>query len=328
MHMYSRLVTVDRAAADRLMVRDGPSRGYGNHAAQVPEGRRVDAGLALQGQMNGHHDLFERGIARPFAQAANGDIHAAGPRRHRGQRIGRRHAEVIVTMETERQAGDTRPEPGEDGTDLHRVPDPDRVGQAQPAGASQPGGQGQVFEEIRIRPRCVLSAHEDEIKPVASRGDELANLLDDRAGWPADDSLMDGRGGETEVDRRNFRPGCGLDVLVASPGPGGQSAGKVEPRQVANDLSFFFAHGRDADLELGYAGPGQRRGDLQLLPMAEGHARGLLTVTQRGVDDPDWSVFATLQRARHLTREIVTHRWGTPRCTLHTPGSDRRRSRS
>src|SRR5271157_5651287 len=82
--------------------------------------------------------------------------------------------------------------------------------------------------------------------------------------------------------------------------------------------------GRGAGLELGYAGPGQRRGDLQLLSMAEGHARGLLTVTQRGVDDPDWSVFTTLQLARHLTREIVTHRWGTPRCTLHTPGSGRR----
>ena len=293
-------------------------------AAQVPEGRRVDAGLALQGQMNGHHDLFERGIARPFAQAANGDIHAAGPRRHRGHGVGRRHAEIIVTMETEHQSGDTRLEPGEDGADLHRVPDPDRIGQAQPAGAGLPGGHGQVFQEIRIGPRCVLGAHGDEIKPVTSRGDQLANLLDDRVGLPADDSLMDGRRGETEVDRGNSRPGCGLDVVPASPGPGRQAAGEVESGQVANDLSFLFAHGRDADLDLGYAGPGQRRGDLQLLSMAEGHARGLLTVTQRGVDDPDWSVFATLQLARLLTREIVTHRWGTPRCTLHTPGSGRR----
>src|SRR5208337_4419503 len=307
MYMYSRLVTVDRAAADRLMSRDGPSRGFGNCAAQAPEGRRVDAGRALQGQMNGHHDLFERGVAGPFAQAANGDIHAAGPRRHRGQRVGRRHAEIIVTMEAERQTSDSRLEPGEDGTDLHRVPDPDRVGQAQPAGAGLPGGQGQVFQEIRICPRCVLGAHGDETEPLASRGDQLANLLDDRACRPVDDSLVDGRGGETEVDRGNFRPGCGLDVLVAGPGPGGQSAGKVESGQVANDLSFLFTHGRDADLELGYAGAGQRRGDLNLLPMTEGHARGLLTVTQRGVDNPDWSVFATLQLARHLTREIVTH---------------------
>ena len=56
--------------------------------------------------------------------------------------------------------------------------------------------------------------------------------------------------------------------------------GRLSAAQVAHDLSFLFAHGRDADLDLGYAGPG-RRGDLQLLSMAESHARGLLTVTQR-----------------------------------------------
>jgi hypothetical protein len=45
------------------------------------------------------------------------------------------------------------------------------------------------------------------------------------------------------------------------------------------------AHHRDADLHLRHAGRVERARDGQLLVVAEGHAGGLLTVTQRGVVD-------------------------------------------
>jgi hypothetical protein len=56
-------------------------------------------------------------------------------------------------------------------------------------------------------------------------------------------------------------------------------------RDGTHQVFLMRAHHRDADLHLGHAGGVQRLRDGQLLVVAEGHAGGLLTVTQRGVVD-------------------------------------------
>ena len=50
-------------------------------------------------RLHGHHDLFERAIAGALAQAVDGALDLAGAADlHAGQRIGHRHAQVVVAM--------------------------------------------------------------------------------------------------------------------------------------------------------------------------------------------------------------------------------------
>ena len=64
----------------------------------------IDADLVGQhvaARLDGHHDLFQRGVARALADAVDGafDLPAAGA--DAGQRVGHRHAEIVVAVHRE-----------------------------------------------------------------------------------------------------------------------------------------------------------------------------------------------------------------------------------
>ena len=48
-----------------------------------------------------HHDLFQRGIAGALADAVDGAFDLPRARLHAGERIGDRHAEIVVAMHRE-----------------------------------------------------------------------------------------------------------------------------------------------------------------------------------------------------------------------------------
>ena len=68
--------------------------------------RRVDAGVVGQhvaARPDRHHDLFERGIAGPLADAVDGALDLPRAGRDAGQRVGDRQAEVVVAVDGEDQ---------------------------------------------------------------------------------------------------------------------------------------------------------------------------------------------------------------------------------
>ena len=51
-----------------------------------------------------HDDLFERGVAGALADAVHAELDLAGSRPHGGDRVGRRHAEIVLAVEREDRA--------------------------------------------------------------------------------------------------------------------------------------------------------------------------------------------------------------------------------
>jgi hypothetical protein len=58
----------------------------------------VVKGMMSWRTLHGHHDLFQRGVARALAQTVDRAFDLPRAARHGGQAVGRRHAEVVVAM--------------------------------------------------------------------------------------------------------------------------------------------------------------------------------------------------------------------------------------
>ncbi len=123
-----RLVGLDREAGQ---VADQPAGG-GQLLRRDTRAERRELGRS---RAQGHDDLFERGVAGPLAEAVDRHLDLAGAGLDRGERVGRRQAQVVVAMDADRglvaderdDALDERPELRRDGV-ADRVRDVDRRG--------------------------------------------------------------------------------------------------------------------------------------------------------------------------------------------------------
>ena len=89
----------------------------------------VDVADVLQG----HDHLFQGGVAGPLAEAVDGGVHIQGPGLDAGQRVRRRHAEVVVGVHLDGEA-DLLDEEGDHVEGVERVEDAERVAEAQAVG--------------------------------------------------------------------------------------------------------------------------------------------------------------------------------------------------
>jgi hypothetical protein len=97
----ARLVGEGVLAHDRLVARHGMPVIDGDQAAGRASGacrRRSQAEVALA-RLQRHHDLLERAVAGPLADAVDRALHLTRAGLHRGQAVGHRHAEVVVAMD-------------------------------------------------------------------------------------------------------------------------------------------------------------------------------------------------------------------------------------
>ena len=103
---------------------------------------------------------------------------------------------------------------------------------------------------------------------------------------------MDGRSGQREMHAIDAAGRGRVEVLALRPAPGGQAAAQPQGHDGADRGDFLAAHRRRADLDFRHAGFGQQAGDGQLVLPRKGHARGLLAVAERRVDQPNRLVSA------------------------------------
>ena len=99
--MDARLVQKRVLADNRLVELHRKARDGGHQAAGPDDLGGINAGLIghdVVAHPQRHHHLFQRGVARPFAQAVDGAFDLPRPRRDRRQSVGGRHAEIVVAM--------------------------------------------------------------------------------------------------------------------------------------------------------------------------------------------------------------------------------------
>ena len=89
--------------------------GHAEHVSHQPAGPaklpRIDAGIhtvVVAARAQSHHHFLQRGIAGPFADAVDGAFHLPRAVHHTAQGVGRRQAQVVVTMHADDRPCDVR----------------------------------------------------------------------------------------------------------------------------------------------------------------------------------------------------------------------------
>ena len=88
-------------ADDRLVELHRKAGDGGDAARDVHDLSGVDIGRPrhdVAAHLQRHHDLFQRGIAGAFAEPVDRAFDLPRAARHGRQRVGRRHAEIVVAM--------------------------------------------------------------------------------------------------------------------------------------------------------------------------------------------------------------------------------------
>src|SRR5580692_9154467 len=162
-------VLVDaRRMAKGVAPHDGLVGGDADPAAGLDElGQRIDAGGvdvdvnvqagAVDG--DGHDDLFERGVARALADAVDAQLDLPRPGAHRRDRVGRRHAQIVLPVKREHGAldlGDDLTQVAKEVRDVVRQGVADGVGDIDGARA---GAESRAYEPGEERPVGARRVH-------------------------------------------------------------------------------------------------------------------------------------------------------------------------
>ena len=272
-------------AHDRLVRLHDVARQARDHARGAGDLLGVDVraqAVARSAGREQHHDLLERGVAGPLADAIDGRLDLAGARHHAGQRVGDRQAQVVVAVHREHDAVDLRHPPAQPVQDLDVLLGDgvaDGVGDVDRGRAGGDGRAHDLGHELGVAAGRVLARELD----VAA---ERLRLADGAVGRR--DHL--GAGGDEDVDARVARAlerlDGRLDVLV------------VRARERRDDAVDGLGDGADAlplsrrgDGEPGlddvHAEPVELACDLDLLGRRQRDSGRLLAVAERGIEDAD-----------------------------------------
>ena len=242
-----------------------------------------------------HHDILERAIAGALANAVDGAFDLPRTATYRSQRIGYRHAEIVVTMgrkDRVRRAVYVRAKEAEQLVDLVRRRIAHGVGNVERGGAFRRGDRQAFDQKVLFGSDPVLGRKFDILSEVPGMRDRAANRLDHLGLAHLQLGLaMDRAGCQEDVDalarRLLQRGGGGLDILA------------VRARQRADGRAFDpLRNARDrpriarrsgGEAGLDHIDPqiGERSCHAQLGILGHREARRLLAVAQSRVEDAD-----------------------------------------
>ena len=166
------LVREGVAAHDRLVRLHLVAGQAGHHAAGARDLARVHAGpepVRGLAHVEQHHDLLERRVPRALADAVDRALHLAASGPHAGERVGHRHAEVVVAVHRGGHVGEAGHEPVQLAPHLrvlvgHRVAD--RVRHVDGGGALVESDLEHLGGELELGARGV---HRRELHVLAVR---------------------------------------------------------------------------------------------------------------------------------------------------------------
>ena len=277
--------------------------GLDEHAAQLGDepGGAEELGVVEAGghpedlgvKPDRHRHLLEGGVAGALADPVDAALHLAGAGTDADEGVGGGEAQVVVAVHGDGhvlQGRDLHVEPLDELTPLVGSGVADRVGEVDGRRPRLDAAVQHMGQVVRLRARRVHGGVLDVfLEGFGQPRHAHRALVDLGLGHPQLPFAVDGRGADEDVDagtlRLGERLGTGADVLLEA----AAEAGDDRPLDLLGD-------GRDggeiAGGAVGEAGlddvdaePCQLVGDGQLVLGAEGHARRLLAVAQRGVQD-------------------------------------------
>ncbi|MPL94951.1 hypothetical protein SDC9_41114 [bioreactor metagenome] len=295
--MDARLVQEGVLADDRLVELHREARDLADAAAEVHDLRGVDAGGVghqIATHLHRHHHLFECGVAGAFAQAVDRAFDLPRARGNGGERVRRRHAEVVVAMGGEDDLVGARHLFEQHRDDLGRFLRQgiaDGIGNVDRRGAGLDRGldhAAQVIafgaDRVHRRPLHVLAQVAGVVHGV---GDALDHLVLIEVG----DAAVARRGADEGVDtgaRRVFhRLPAAVDVLVIRAREAADHRILGVLRDIGHRFEIAFRGDREAGLDDVDAHLVESLGNLQLLVMGHRRAGRLFAVTQGGVENQD-----------------------------------------
>src|SRR5688500_4961077 len=241
-----------------------------------------------------HDDFFERGVARALAQAVDRAFDLArAADLYRGERVGHRHAQVVVAMDAPDRlvrVRDLLPYFPDQLAELLRHRVAHGIRDVDGAGALLDHRLEHAAEEIEVRARAVLGRELDVRAGVAREAHRQLRLLEHLLGRHAQLLFHVQRaGGDEGVDAPGFRAGqridAALDVAVVG---AAQAAYRRVLHRVGDGAHRFeiaVRRGGEAGLDHVDAHALQRARDAQLLVARHRGARALLAVAHGGVED-------------------------------------------
>ena len=213
--------------ADHRLVRlHDEAGGLADHARGRHDLRRVDADVELEvvaARAHRHHHLFERAVAGTFAQAVDRALDLArAADHHAGQRVGHRHAQVVVAVHRPDRlvaVGDALAQVADEVAEQlgHRVAD--GVGDVDRGRTFVDHGLEHAAQEVGVGAVAVLGRELDVVAQVAREAHRQLRLLEHLLGRHAQLLLHVQRaGGDEGVDARARRAlqrlGGARDVAV------------------------------------------------------------------------------------------------------------------
>src|SRR6266702_1295538 len=230
--------------------------------------------------------LRERGVARALADAVDADLDLAHAGAHRGQRVRRGQAQVVVAVRGEDVvAGDLFADAPDHVREAPRHGVADRVRDVQRGGAGVHRHLDDLEQELHRRPGGVLRAELDVVAQLAGAGHRGLGRLQHLVGAHAQHVLhVAGAGRQEHVDARALcvldRLEAALDVAEAGARQPGDGRPLDGPGDLAHRLEVALAGHGKAGLDDVDAQARELLGDLQLGLGVQVDARRLLAVPQ------------------------------------------------
>ena len=288
-------------ADDGLVGLDHDAGDGAHELARVGELLRDDVGVGIElaaVHLDGHDDLFERGVARALTQAVDSALDLRGAVADALERQSGSHAEVVVRMDGDGHvldAIDALAQVADARAELPRHVVAGGVGDVHDRGARLDGSLDDANEEVLIGAAGVLCVELDVVHEVAGELDRMDGALDGLVlGQAQLVAQVRRRYAQAGVDTRALGGLQGLsrdlDVLVDG---ARQAADRALVASEAADLGHALevAGARDGEARLDdidiHADELAR--DDELFLGVHARAGRLLAVTQRGIEDGDLS---------------------------------------
>ena len=242
-----------------------------------------------------HHDLLQRAVARPLADAVHGALHLAGAGEDAGVRVRDRETQVVVAVDRDPHLPETRNQVVqalEVALVLGGRRVADGVGDVHHRRALLHGDRADLGRELDVGPRRVHRRELDVLAVGARQGHGRARLALHVVARRLELVLdVDVRGRDERVDPRARRvldrAPRGVDVGLVSAGETADHGALHASRDRLDGLEVAGRGDREARLDHVDAQSCELLGDLDLLLGVQRDARGLLAVPQRRVKDVD-----------------------------------------
>ncbi len=240
-----------------------------------------------------HHHLFEGGVARALAQTVDRDLHLTRAILHGGQRVGRRHAQVIVAVGRDDglvDVGNVVHQVGYLRAVLARQTVTRGVGYVHYRRARRYDGLHHAGEELLVGAARILGIELHVVDEAARVFYRLDGVFENRFGRHAQLLVnMIGRGAYSRVDtsalRELQRLGCHVDVFLHGASERAYHGARHGLRDLHHRIEIARARYGESGLDYVHSEFFELSGHFDLLDGVELTTRDLLGVAERGVEN-------------------------------------------